>query len=264
MLRNSTPYRVRQKKGEEKRIVLILTFFVIGLLGVSLTVYGMYRVLCKTALFMVTETDIVGADRITQKEILALCDLKLQTNLLTVSPARLQKRVEAHPWIAWAEIKRQWPNRLLVRIKERQPVAIANVEGKLFFVDAKGIVFTEVNPDADLDFPVISGLGRSDLDIQNPSGALQCALQFLRYVPKNDSVLPRQNISEINIRQGGDLVVFLADRPFPIYLGSEAMERKHYRLVKVLGWLYKKKEFEITEYIRLDYGSDKVLVGKTS
>ena len=125
MLQNATPYRARQKKGEGKKLGLLSSLAFVGLLCLALATYFMYEVLCKTSVFMITETEIAGAQRIGQKEILALCELKLQANLLAVSPLRLRRQVEAHPWIERAEIKRKWPNRLIVQVKERQPVALA-------------------------------------------------------------------------------------------------------------------------------------------
>ena len=140
---------------------------------------------------------------------------------------------------------------------------MANVAGKLYYMDGRGTIFAGILPTEDHDYPVISGLGEEVLQQQEPSRPVSCALQFLRYVRKNDPVLPRQNISEIAIQPDGNLIAYLADRPFPIYLGSDSMETRYYRLVKVLYRLYKKKEFEVTEFIKLDYLPGKVLVGKT-
>jgi len=263
MLRNSAPYRSRQIRRDPRKIGRLSVLAVAGLLCLATVGYLAYRMLCQSSFCAITDVNIVGAERVAQKEIMELCAIGLQDNLLTLSPERIRSQVESHPWIERADITRQWPNRLLVRIRERQPVAIANVEGKLYYVDAAGVIFAEIDKKAALDYPVISGSGGAALDSREPSESLSSALKFLSYVRKNDTVLPRQNVSEINIRSNGEMVVFLADRPFPIYLGTEGLERSYYRLVKVLYWLYKKKEFDVTGYIRLDYGPEKVLVGRT-
>jgi len=263
MLRNSTPYRTRHKKRDGKERSIIAATFGGGALLVLLSAYLVYRWLAGSSFLLITDVDLVGGDKLDKKEIIQLSGLGLHANLLTISAGTMEQRIEAHSWVEKAAIEKKWPNRLIITVTERKPVAIANVEGDLHYIDGKGVIFAEMDYDSDLDFPIISGLSRKDLEASDPSPSLNCALQFLRYVGRNDPVLPGQNISEVNIRQKGDLVVFLADKPFPIYLGSDNMERKYLRLVKVLGWLYKKKEIEITEFIRLDYLPDKVMVGKT-
>ncbi|MBU1743269.1 MAG: cell division protein FtsQ, partial [Proteobacteria bacterium] len=60
--------------------------------------------------------------------------------------------------------------------------------------------------------------------------------------------------------ESGELILFLADRSFPIYLGQGDMGKKCIRLARVLGWLYKKNEFQDTTSIRLEYLDNKVLV----
>ena len=93
--------------------------------------------------------------------------------------------------------------------------------------------------------------------------SLKETLALLKLADKNKSILFEQSISEIHISQKGELILYLLDRPFPIYLGTDGkISTRYYRLVKVLKDLYRTREFSKVSYIRLDYQKDTILVGK--
>ena len=95
------------------------------------------------------------------------------------------------------------------------------------------------------------------------SSSLQTVFDLLKLANKNNPILPQQNISEIHLSEKGELILYLLDRPFPIYLGTEGnISTRYYRLVKVLRDLYKTREFSKVSYIGLDYQKDTILVGK--
>jgi cell division septal protein FtsQ len=265
MLRNSMPYRGRKAaKMSGRRSLLLFTAVSIGAVVLLAVGYVFYRGMCSSSFFRLTTVKVTGRQRTTERQIIEAGGIQLHSSMLALSVDKICRKIVELPWIEDAEIHRDWPGRMIIKVRERQPVAMVNVTGVLYYMDGSGTVFTKVSPGEDHDFPVLSGLDKEYLTKKRPDEAVKSALQFLRYVRRNDPVLPRQNISEIAIQPTGDLIVYLADRPFPIYLGSGRMETRYYRLVKVLSWLYKKKEFEVTEYIRLDYLPEKVLVGKAT
>ena len=56
------------------------------------------------------------------------------------------------------------------------------------------------------------------------------------------------------------LIIYLADRTFPIYFGRDRLQTKFYRLIRVLDQLYSRKQVDTVKEIRMDYADDKVLV----
>ena len=200
------------------------------------------------------------------EQISALSGVDIHSNLLAVDVAQVESVLESHPWIAGAEVIRDWPNRLLIILQEKNPVALLNRESGLFYLDNEGGIIAAVNPSQELDFPVITGLENFQFNTV-PSRTIPEPLlevyAFLKLANRNNPILPEQNISEIHIAETGELVLYLLDRPFPIYLGSDGkISTRYYRLVKVLKDLYKTQEFSEVSYIRLDYQKDTILVGK--
>jgi hypothetical protein len=141
-----------------------------------------------------------------------------------------------------------------------------NRDTGLFYLDDSGQIIAAANPSQELDFPVITGLENYSFDTTDStpvSKPLQDVFELLKLANSNNPILPQQNISDIHITEQGELILYLLDRPFPIYLGTEGkISTRYYRLVKVLKDLYKTREFSEVLYIRLDYQKDTILVGK--
>jgi len=255
------PGSVRQPQGDLGRKLMVLSLAAVLLLaGIGVGAFVTLREMGKWDFFQVTATKIEGCRRTTKEEILALSGVDVHTNLLALNLAGIRKRIEAHAWVESAQVERRWPNRLVIRVKERTPVAMVNLQNGLYYLDRRGFAFAKVEPPDDMDYPVITGPGVNKKD-PGPLEWVREALRFLKHANRGSSVLPGQSISEINVREDGSMVLFLVNRPFPIYLGKGRISTKYYRLAKVLYRLYKRKDFAETAYINMEYQPDRVLVG---
>lgn len=251
----------QQRKLLIKIMALLLLFLALGL-----SAKRIYHRLCQCDFFQITAVRIDGNRMTSKEQIAALSRVDIYSNLLAINVVQVQSLLESHPWIARAEVIRDWPNRLLINLKEKNPVALLNRGTGLFYLDSSGQIIAAASPAQELDFPVITGLENFPF---NTAGAaqipelLQDVIDLLTLANRNNPMLPQQNISEIHIADKGGLVLYLLDRPFPIYLGSDGkISTRYYRLVKVLKDLYKTREFSEVSYIRLDYQKDTILVGK--
>jgi len=225
-----------------------------------------YNKLCHSNFFQITAMKIDGNRMTSKEQITALSRIDIHSNLLAIDVSEVKSILESHPWIARVDIIRDWPNRLLITVKEKKPVALLSRDGGLFYLDNKGLIIAAASPSQELDFPVITGLENFTFNSSGTKQApesLQQVMALLKLADKNNAILPEQNISEIYISKNDELVLFLLERAFPIYLGKEGeISTRYYRLVKVLRDLYKSKEFSEVSYIRFDYQKDTILVGK--
>lgn len=257
------PRHRRNSTSEVKKKLIILGsgfFFLVSCLGIGSYIF--FKGLKGSDFFQITSIKIDGQRRTSKKNIMDLSGVDIHTNLLALNVNKVKAKVVAHDWIESAEIDRHWPNRLVITVKERTPVAIVSLNSGLYYLDRKGVAFAKVLPPEDMDYPVITGQVLNKWSNNIKGTPLDKALRFIRYSSRGNSILPKQSISEVHLTDDGDMILFLVNRPFPIYLGKEKIGTQYYRLAKVLYWLYKKKEFSKTAYIRMDYIRDKVLVGK--
>lgn len=257
------------KRSGKKYFILVLIAVFVGLL-IGGALLGVYKWLSGSEFFQITSIKIEGNRQLSRQQILMLSGVDIRTNLLAFDVKAARAKIESDGWVKSARVERKWPSDLFIKVRERDPVALIRGLRGLFYVDVNGVAFSPVNPRDDMDFPVISGLEKEvGLYVSgevkswgDKKEEIADILRFISYAGKGSSALPRQNISEINLAKDNGYVLYLADRPFPIYLGSQVSQKSYYRLAKVLYVLYKKREFSDVNFIRMDYMNDKVLVSK--
>ena len=241
----------------------------IGLLLIlfaAFTTKEIYQKLCHSDFFQITAMKINGNHMVSKEQVTVLSKVDIHSNLLAINISQVKSLLESHPWIAGAEIIRNWPNRLVITVRENKPVALLSRKTGLFYMDNKGHIIAAASPTQELDFPVVTGLENFIFNTASSDpipAILQDAMKLLQLSSRNNSILPEQNISEIHITDNGSIILYLLERAFPIYMGKDGdISTRFYRLVKVLRNLYKTREFSSVSYIRLDYQEDTILVGK--
>lgn len=226
-------------------VVVIVLLVIVGIL--------FYQGVSRSVFFQIEEVSVKGCSRTTPRQILVWSGLDVQTNLWTVRIGQVRDKLEENKWIARAYVKRDWPNKLLITVRERQEVAIVSTATDLQYVDKHGVLFGSLLPGDVHDYPVITGYEMVSGDEHERKKSISEALSFIKYASRGSAVLPKQNISEINLTPEGELTLFIADHPFPIYIGKGNMHRKYQRLTKVLSWLYRKKKFKDATMISMNY-----------
>lgn len=189
------------------------------------------------------------------------------TSVLTLSEGDVASRLTSHPWVESVKVNVKFPNTLFISVNEYVPEALISLgeqeEQELYYIAKNGLPFSKVGTKDDIDYPVITGLTSLE-EIRKNDGLAMDIFAFIKQAKRNDPKLPIQSISEIHVSTDFDLVIYLVDHPFPIYMGRGEMKEKYGQLLKVLGVLYRKhrKGAKIAKVasIRMDYFGDKALV----
>jgi len=226
-----------------------------------------YRLLVASDIFRLTEVSVIGNHSLRDRRIIQATGLIQGTNLLGFDVESAEAKAQELNWVDQVDIRIAWPSRVVISVREHQPLALVAIDGdnggQLHYIDRDGTVFAPVKPGQDIDFPVItgqladSGLEGDQIVADTPSAG---ALRFLQLAARGNAILPVQAVSEVHVDPELGLIVYLVDRPFPIYIGENRIRTKYYRLVKILERLYRKKQIEGIKEIRMDYTENKVLV----
>ena len=129
-------------------------------------------------------------------------------SIFAVPLAERRRRLLAVDWVGDASVSRVWPNRLVVRITERQPVAFASLPfhrgagapSRFLLVDAQGVLL-DPPARAQFAFPILNGLTEDQTDAER-------RVRVRAMVRLLDDLGPAaQNISEINAGAPDDLSV---------------------------------------------------------
>lgn len=171
--------------------------------------------------FEIQVTDVTGALRVSREEILALLDLEPERGLLSVDPEALEQVLKTHPWIRHAEVRRVFPKTLVVKIKEREPVAFLRTEGRVFMLDREGAIISGQSGEPDGLLPVLTGANYVDAVLGTPT-----ALQRVRAGIALAGLLDRTGarLTEVDLRTPGDIVAYYSG--LRLRFGEGALEEK--------------------------------------
>ncbi len=264
MARKKSSYTPKLKRSiaDGRRVSRLIWRFVsgfgIGLLGFSLVVWLLYSWCCSSPFFQIESIIVTGSKRFSDAEIVSIAGLDIRSNLMSVSSKEISEKLVATGWIAAVDINKGWPSSMTIRVKERQAVAMVKTGSRpLLYLDRYGKGFARVGENDDLDFPVVS---LEDEDVLGDRKAMKGVLDMMRYASRGNVGLPKQNISQLILAENGDITLYLADNPCPIFLGQGKMWKKYKQLARVLSWLYKKKKFVAVSGIDMEYLERRVLV----
>ena len=96
--------------------------------------------------FRISEIALAGEREVGRSEILVLAGITDRSSLLFLDAARTRTRLLANPWIADATVLKLYPDRLRIEIKERQPFALWQKDGRVALIAADGTVLETVVP----------------------------------------------------------------------------------------------------------------------
>ncbi len=112
--------------------------------------------------FAVDDVLVEGRGRTSKSEILAALRVRRGTPILAVDPRVARNRLRALPWIAQATVERRLPRLLYIRLREREPFVLWQLEGKLTVVDRSGDVIPGVPARQFANLPLVVGQGAAE------------------------------------------------------------------------------------------------------
>ncbi len=227
------PLRKRVGRGFKWR-------FLRGAVLVAAVAYAVARLVVLVngmSLLEVNQISVRGNQRLSVEGVQASLDGLIGRNILTVNLGAWRLRLLKSSWVEEASIRRILPSTIDVTVTERHPLGICRIGGRLYLVDAHGVVIDEYGPAyADIDLPIIRGLvgvGASDgFAVDIPRAAL--AARALSSLSRQDVA---ERISEVDVTDLSNVAVMLKGDTAVIRLGREDfLERlqSYFELASVL------------------------------
>ncbi|MBO4206959.1 cell division protein FtsQ/DivIB [Micromonospora echinofusca] len=176
---------------------------VVGLAGlVAWTLLG-------TGLFGVREVRVTGNDLVTAVQVRDAAAVPDGLPLAQVDLADVADRIGALPPVERATVSRQWPDRLLVEVVERTPVAVVPRSGRFAVIDASGVVFRDLaEPPPGLPVARVATPGRGDPGTRAALDVLAALTPQLREQLVDVTV---EGLARITVRLRGDRKVIWGD-----------------------------------------------------
>jgi cell division protein FtsQ len=109
--------------------------------------------------FAVDDVLVEGRGRTDPAAILAALRVERGTPILAIDPQAARARLEVLPWVRQAAVERRLPKVIYVRLAERKPLALWQLDGKLSVIDRRGEVIPGVPPKQFAQLPLVVGQG---------------------------------------------------------------------------------------------------------
>ena len=207
---------------------------------------------------------VTGADRLSEEQVIKQAELNKGINILSVNLSIARKKLLAHSWIAEAEVNRELPSSINIRIKEQKPFAILDL-GRKFVINANGEIFKEMDASDPVNLPIISGLEFADINVRGKPRSIpyNAVMNILELGQKPESVIPIKIIKRIHVDREIGLTIHAFDRIKAIKIGYNNYSSKYAQLKKVLLYLQKRDGFSRLESIDLN-NLDRIVVNPMS
>jgi cell division protein FtsQ len=190
-----------------------------------------YNYLLSASYFEIKEISVRGVKELTEKDILAMAKIQQRSNILAVSTDVVAGRIAANPWVKHIYVGRELPDRLVLDVRERTPIALLKQAGNFYLMDGEGVVFKKLSKGDDVDLAIVTGV---NIQAKVQSALLTEALKLLETLSTSDQHALLGTVSEMHVDEVFGLSV-LTDKGLHLKLGRENFAGKLHQLQIVLS-----------------------------
>ncbi|GAB4536424.1 MAG: hypothetical protein Fur0020_04400 [Thermodesulfovibrionia bacterium] len=153
-MRSNKRKRSAYRRGDRlmeamKRVSILLS--IIG--AISLIIF---IIMVSADLLIIREIEVSGNQHLDKTDLLRGSGLHEGISLLTLSLNDAERWLKDNPWIREVSLRKQFPDTLVIRVKETTPRALLNHRGSLFLIDDRGSIIQEITDKTYRFLPVIN------------------------------------------------------------------------------------------------------------
>jgi cell division protein FtsQ len=175
--------------------------------------------------FEVQKLSVSGLKRVEENQVLAKAGFDLGTNVFRVRLDEIREHVEELPWVRHAVVERVLPDKIIIKIVEREPIGLARINGEVFQFDIEGTV---LDPDtvSGASFPILDGLRMGDHKRNLEK------VQVYRRVLDD---LGQTALSEVHINDAQEVTVVSASDPVLVNIGTTDFRTRWMKYLQLEG-----------------------------
>jgi len=227
---------VEQKKRGVREFVLLgikITFAIVLCFLILAATIILRSHLVHSKRFSINVREIHGLRHIPETQVLERLKVfeDRSKSLLALDIDALRKNLELLPWAKTIVVRRVWPDRLIIEVVEKVPIAFARQDQSTWLVDDEGMIL-ETRPDqlARFDFPVILGM-ESGFDADVISRNRRRIKMYRNFIDALDADAAglSHDVSEIHLQDPENISVVLNEETVLVHLGSEQFQDRFRR-----------------------------------
>ena len=165
------------------------------------------------------DIEMTGLSNVTRGQVMEVMRYDLAKNVFSIPLNERQTQLEQIPWVESASVMRFAPNRLKIQIKERTPVAFAQIGSKIMLADNTGVLM-DLSSKKKYSFPVVLGMSSSQ-PLSTRSAQMKIYSQVVHELD-SDGAHYSQELSEVDLSDPEDVKVLTndPDGEVLVHLGS--------------------------------------------
>ena len=236
--------------------LVILVFLVVVSLLTSFRSY-----LLRSPKFAIGIKEIQGLRHLSESQVL----LKLKEteerdrSLFALDLDGLRKSVELLPWVRTAAVRRIWPDRLMIQVTERVPIAFVRIDDSTQLVDEDGVLLESKSEGLpSFDFPVLMGLEsgfETELLARNRK-RIDLYRRLTRELDDNGAGLSR-DLSEVHLHDAGSVSIVLNDDTVLVHVGADHFQERFRRYLAMSREI--KQKYRLLESVDLRFENQVVV-----
>ncbi|MCI8655130.1 MAG: FtsQ-type POTRA domain-containing protein [Clostridia bacterium] len=207
-----TREEIIQKKKKIKNFakwtILILILIAIGIF------------LCTSSIFKIQEINISGNEQIMQEEI--QINNRIGRNIFLLSKGRIERDLKKIPYVKKVTIKKRLPNKLEIKIEERQKAYMIQSENGYLYLDNQGYILEESS--INIAKPILIGTASQELvpGKRLEENDLKKLEDVIKIVENCKKIKIYDIITNINISDDEEYIIYIEEKRKFIYIGDSS------------------------------------------
>jgi cell division protein FtsQ len=187
---------------------------------------------------------IEGMKYASRGKVLRIFANDFEHSIFAVPLAERRRRLLAIDWVEDASLSRIWPDRLVVRVRERTPVAFVIFRSGVLLIDSRGVLL-EPPAQAQFAFPVLSGVREEETE-DDRRAHVRCLLRV-----QEEFGSSAKDISEVNAADPDNVrVMAQTDRgAVELIMGDNSFGRRYQNFISHYGEIMRRspeaKKFDL-------------------
>ena len=208
----------RSLRGRRRRALIVVGSVALVIGGVAAS---------RSSVFDVRRIEVSGADHLHRPQIVRIAGISNATNALWLDEGVAERRLEAEPWIADADVRVTLPLTVEIAVRERSPVAVA--QGAMTsLMAADGTALGSGTVPRGLPVIELGGAGPVEGIRPSPVGAARVLGAMAPAL--------RAQVARVRVLLDGSLELRLRGGPTVRFGTPEDAERKAVTIQRMLAW----------------------------
>lgn len=228
--------------GRWLRRLQLLTGIIVVVATSVLVAWGLQRYLRSSPRFAVKKVHVEGNKRRRPQQLLKRASIAAGQNIFSLDTTHAAAALETDPWIEKASVDKELPNKVFIKVVEREARALLSLDGKLYLIDGTGEVFKELADSEPHDMPVLTGIEPDALARDREGVTLQMrrAIELMADLDRA-KISKRYPLQEVRVHPDGTLDVLVGSDGVLLAFGEAPYRSKIEKAHRILGELRHRK-----------------------